>query len=110
MSQLPSGPRQRKHGKCQTNEQYMNDCLEGSDIPCKKAVVAAVAREGFLEEGETMAQSTPALAKLLPVVQKVGTTNSPEILIWLNGMSPRQSLSVSERSRPPARAWITDWE
>lgn len=65
MSKLPRGPRQRKYSKCQRNEQYMNECLvvRGSQtFYAIEAAVAAAAREGFLEEGETMAQSTPALA------------------------------------------------
>lgn len=43
----------------------MNECLvvRGSQtFYAIEAAVAAAAREGFLEEGETMAQSTPALA------------------------------------------------
>lgn len=41
-------------------------------------------------------------ARLLPVAQKSDTINPQEIFIWLNRMSPRESLGIAERSWPPA--------
>ena len=80
-----------------------------------EVTVTAVVREGFLEEGSKIAQSTPALGLLSqatpwPGVAKQAAQTFQRSLYGFNGMSPRQSLSVSERSRPPARAWITDWD
>lgn len=53
-------------------------------------------------DGSTEHTSLGYWARPLPVAQKSDTINPQEIFIWLNRMSPRESLSISERSWPPA--------
>ena len=88
------------------SEQCMNEYLGELDSLCYRSTRRCCS-QGRLPGGGGRQWHKAYQLRL----QKVDTKNPYEIFIWLNGMSPRQSLSVSERSRPPAAAsaWITNW-
>lgn len=100
---------------CRKNDQYMNEHLEGSDILGYRSS-SSCCSQGRLPGGGRVDSGTEHIivgnwARLLPMAQQIDITNSQDIFIWLNAMSPRQLLNISERSWPPAAAsaWIASW-
>lgn len=71
------------------NEQYMSECLEGSDILGYKSYSQGRLPGGGGVDSSTEHTNAGYWARLPPMAQKADTANPQEIVIWLNGMSLR---------------------